>query len=763
MTNKRALVVDDSKVGRLTMKKRLEAIGVVVDLVESAQQALDYLTQHRPDMIFMDHLMPDMDGFEATRRIKAAPATRDIPIIIISGSDDEEFVREARAIGAIQAISKPPAASALEAILSSIRETVTAAAPSAVMEAAPTPVAVERRAAPFMDQAAVHALVERVLGEVVEHLHGDLAELRTQVDTALENERKTLREWDGRWSEKLDQALAGIADLRREGVDAETLRQQLNAIEQRLPPLESEAVQTEPDLNAVLEKIEQQVASRLAEIQARAERQEPMLEGLRQELLTKVGDQHAQAEQGVGELASRLDSLSEDMKRLSDGTRSSEAGHDQRLAAIEQRLATIESTEPTPGLDAETMLAAMDAHIEPRLAEMRNELQAQFEARSSMPLEEAVREGLSDQLREQHEALRSELDAQRTQAQAMEKLQDALKVDLVAQGERLQATMEEGREQFMTRYELEQARLAAGLEEQRTRLEVCDDGWTQRLQALAARLDEMVQAGIGDGAQQVQDAETMLADVDAHIAPRLAEMRNELLAQFEARSSIPLEEAMRESLSGQLREQDEALRSEFGAQLGQVQAMEQQQDALKAELVAMGERLEAKMAEEREQLMARQEQERMQLAAGLEGQQTRLEACDDGWTQRLQALEVKLDEMAQAGIDAGVQRVLEQRIAQMREVISAALQPVYPDRERGADEAPSLMCAPSAEEGSARPATEAEHDIEERVAQRLAERWNDRLRAEVVQLEGKVKVLSVMIAVGGAALLAAIATLALLR
>ena len=96
MRNMKALVVDDSNVGRLTMQKKLEAFGVGVDLAESGLEALNYLEHHRPDVIFMDHVMPELDGFEATRRIKAGPATRDIPVIIISGSDDKSLVRDAR-------------------------------------------------------------------------------------------------------------------------------------------------------------------------------------------------------------------------------------------------------------------------------------------------------------------------------------------------------------------------------------------------------------------------------------------------------------------------------------------------------------------------------------------------------------------------------------------------------------------------------------------------------------------------------------------
>ena len=77
--DKTALIVDDSKSARVVLKKLLETHELSVDTVESAELALDYLTEHRPDVIFMDHLMPGMDGFEAVSAIKRNPTTATIP------------------------------------------------------------------------------------------------------------------------------------------------------------------------------------------------------------------------------------------------------------------------------------------------------------------------------------------------------------------------------------------------------------------------------------------------------------------------------------------------------------------------------------------------------------------------------------------------------------------------------------------------------------------------------------------------------------
>jgi len=117
MSVKKALVVDDSKLARITLKRKLELRAVDVDMVESASEALNYLQTHQPDIIFMDHLMPDIDGFEATRRIKANPATRHIPVIMCTGKEHEGYLQEATAIGATNVLAKPPETAALDAIL----------------------------------------------------------------------------------------------------------------------------------------------------------------------------------------------------------------------------------------------------------------------------------------------------------------------------------------------------------------------------------------------------------------------------------------------------------------------------------------------------------------------------------------------------------------------------------------------------------------------------------------------------------------------
>src|SRR5271154_3586066 len=106
MTARRALVVDDSKSARAFLTRILERYELSVDGVESAEQAIEYLTFTRPDVIFMDHLMPGMDGLQAVQAIKNNPRTATIPIMMYTSQEGELYVGQARALGAIGVLPK---------------------------------------------------------------------------------------------------------------------------------------------------------------------------------------------------------------------------------------------------------------------------------------------------------------------------------------------------------------------------------------------------------------------------------------------------------------------------------------------------------------------------------------------------------------------------------------------------------------------------------------------------------------------------------
>src|SRR5713101_4766549 len=106
MAHKRALVVDDSKSARVILSRMLEKYDIEVDMSESAEQAIEYLKNNRPDAIFMDHLMPGMDGLQAVQAIKGNPQTAMIPIMMYTSQEGELYVGQARALGAMGVLPK---------------------------------------------------------------------------------------------------------------------------------------------------------------------------------------------------------------------------------------------------------------------------------------------------------------------------------------------------------------------------------------------------------------------------------------------------------------------------------------------------------------------------------------------------------------------------------------------------------------------------------------------------------------------------------
>jgi CheY-like chemotaxis protein len=153
MTAKRALVVDDSKSARTFLSKLLEEQQLEVDAAETAEQAIDYLTRNRPDVIFMDHLMPGMDGFQAVQSIKNNPRTAMIPILMYTSQEGELYLGQARALGAVGVLPKSVEPADVRTVLQQLHlvqpaETQTVAVQSDVLDAAVAAVAAVDAAEP---------------------------------------------------------------------------------------------------------------------------------------------------------------------------------------------------------------------------------------------------------------------------------------------------------------------------------------------------------------------------------------------------------------------------------------------------------------------------------------------------------------------------------------------------------------------------------------------------------------------------------------
>jgi len=126
MTIKSALLVDDSKVARFALSKLLEKINLNVDMAGSGEEALDYLKTHdKPDVVFMDHLMPGMNGVEATRAIRSDLNTAGIPVIMCTSKKSDEFTSEVKDYGIYDILTKPPRPESVSSILEQLSQDIT--------------------------------------------------------------------------------------------------------------------------------------------------------------------------------------------------------------------------------------------------------------------------------------------------------------------------------------------------------------------------------------------------------------------------------------------------------------------------------------------------------------------------------------------------------------------------------------------------------------------------------------------------------------
>ena len=106
-TGKNILVVDDTIENIQVLGTMLRDQGFQVNAAQNGKQALDMVGAVRPDLILLDVMMPEMDGFEACRRLKGDVNTRDIPIIFLTAKVESEDVVQGFEVGAVDYVTKP--------------------------------------------------------------------------------------------------------------------------------------------------------------------------------------------------------------------------------------------------------------------------------------------------------------------------------------------------------------------------------------------------------------------------------------------------------------------------------------------------------------------------------------------------------------------------------------------------------------------------------------------------------------------------------
>lgn len=101
------LIVDDNLIGRETLAELLESEGYILAFAMNGLVALQQATQLTPDLILLDVMMPDMDGFEVCRRLRADTALAEVPVIMVTALDDHHSRLQGLEAGADDFVTKP--------------------------------------------------------------------------------------------------------------------------------------------------------------------------------------------------------------------------------------------------------------------------------------------------------------------------------------------------------------------------------------------------------------------------------------------------------------------------------------------------------------------------------------------------------------------------------------------------------------------------------------------------------------------------------
>lgn len=249
-----ALVVDDSRSARYILQRLLERRHIHVDVADSAQQAFDYLRSHRPDVVFMDDMMPGMDGQEAIDRLGTDPHTAGIPIVMYTGREYATDVSLPPRRGVVGVLSKPFTQADVNALLARLGGTapprpeparlVRVSEPPQHAYAETAPASAERTPPRMQSLDRLRSqLAEELKAEArlaVEQLLGE--ELESRVDAQIERHARV-------WQQALEQTRREHARALSQLLE-ERLPRQLELLEQRLEARVQALVEERQSLHA---------------------------------------------------------------------------------------------------------------------------------------------------------------------------------------------------------------------------------------------------------------------------------------------------------------------------------------------------------------------------------------------------------------------------------------------------------------------------------------------------------------------------------
>lgn len=112
-------VVDDERTNALMLTMMLEP-DFDVCVAHTGMDAIDMVRKRKPDLVLLDIVLPDVNGYEVCARLKEDPVTSDIPVIFVTGLEDSEHEKKGLDVGAADYVSKPVSAPVVKARISRV-------------------------------------------------------------------------------------------------------------------------------------------------------------------------------------------------------------------------------------------------------------------------------------------------------------------------------------------------------------------------------------------------------------------------------------------------------------------------------------------------------------------------------------------------------------------------------------------------------------------------------------------------------------------
>lgn len=182
MPDNHALIVDDSMSARFALNRSLQPHDMHITQAKTGEEGVNVASQQNLAVIFMDHVLPGIDGLQALEQIRQQPQHAHTPVIMCTSNDSDDYRQQALSRGAADVLTKPPDTQALQQLL----DEHVFAAPAAPTEPLSEPAAAAMPETDMNNQDHLHAIDQRL-----DRLEGMLERLETTV-SQMDNRTKAV-------------------------------------------------------------------------------------------------------------------------------------------------------------------------------------------------------------------------------------------------------------------------------------------------------------------------------------------------------------------------------------------------------------------------------------------------------------------------------------------------------------------------------------------------------------------------------------------